>query len=63
MSMRSTWPLLLELAERLDAAQVAYTFVESTALMMQGVTVPPLAAIDLIVQWDLFDAVHALFAA
>ncbi|MGE5674498.1 MAG: class I SAM-dependent methyltransferase [Mycobacterium leprae] len=63
MPTRSPWPLLLELAERLDAAQVAYTFVESTALMMQGVAVPPLAAIDLIVQWDLFDAVHALFAA
>lgn len=58
----SPWPALLEVASRLEAAGAGYQFIDSTALFVQGVALPPgLDEIAVSVQWDLFETVHALF--
>jgi 2-polyprenyl-3-methyl-5-hydroxy-6-metoxy-1,4-benzoquinol methylase len=58
---QALWPVIAEIAGRLDEAGIAYMFRGSTALLMQGVAVPQLQAVEVNVQWDLFDAAHALF--
>jgi SAM-dependent methyltransferase len=63
----SLWPTIVALAARLNAAGVAYEFVGSTALFIQGVAVqgvdvPDLNELEAAVQWDGFETVHNSFS-
>jgi SAM-dependent methyltransferase len=54
------WPVLLQIAQRLEANQIPYAFVGETALFLHGVGVRPTQA-EVAVQWDLFPTAHTLF--
>ena len=55
------WRSVLMITGELEAARIAYCLIEEAALAVQGVELPRMPAIDISVQWDLFDDAHGLF--
>jgi len=52
-----------QVVEPLDGARIAYCVLGDAALLLQGIELPTVAAIEIAVQWDLFPEAHQLFAA
>jgi hypothetical protein len=46
----------------LEAASIDYTLLNRSALFVQEVAVPQPQILDIVLQWDLFERAHALFA-
>lgn len=55
------WHVLITVTDTLDALPVAHCVVEDAALVAQGVALPALPPITLLVQWDLFADVYRAF--
>ncbi len=55
--------ILSSIITDLEAATIDYILLHTSALFVQGVTVPQLQTLDIALQWDLFERAHALLQA
>lgn len=55
------WQALSSIIAELEARTIDYTLLHTSALFVQGVTLPLPTILDVALQWDLFERAHVIF--